>query len=143
MPFEILETITKQNAAPTAKLSYLRHVRKGKEMDRSKVKPNLTVTMPTTICLSKAEKFQIFIGSGVDSGKLRICGLKKGVPGGVKAKEFKTHIILRFGYVPTLGDEIFDKVECAIVRVDTDTYDLTVPSECLPAPVAKGVKAVA
>ena len=127
MPFEIIETVTKDNQPPMASVSYMRHVRKGKEMDRSKIKPKLIVTLPTVICISKCKKFRILIGTGADRGKIRIEGLKQGVPGGIKATDFKGYIMLRFGHVPSFGDEIFEGVKCPIVRVDEDTYDLKIP----------------
>jgi hypothetical protein len=131
MPFELLETQTKDNMPPMASLSYLRHVRKGKEMDRGKIKPRLTVTLPTKICISKQKKFAIYVGTGTDRGKVRVCGLKPGVPGGVKGTDFKSHVIIRFGHVPKLGDEIFDGIKCPIVRIDDDTYEIAVPDGLL------------
>lgn len=125
MPFEVLETQTKENMPPTASLSYLRAIRKGKEGRADKIKPKLTVTLPTVICVSKCKKFRILVGTGQDRGKLRIEGLKPGIPGGVKGTDFKNHLVLRFGHVPKLGEEIFDGVRCPIVRIDDDTYELT------------------
>jgi hypothetical protein len=125
MPFEDLETITKANMPPQASLSYMRQIRKGKEIDRDKVKPKLILTLPTSIVISKCEKFCIQIGSGQDFGKMRVIGMKKGVPGkGVKPSEFKSYLVLRFGYVPKFGDEIFDGMKCPIVRIDDDTYEI-------------------
>lgn len=133
MPFEVLETQTKANMPTTALLSYLRHVRKGKEADRGKVKPKLIVTLPTAICISKKPKFAIYVGTGSDRGKVRICAIAAGVPGGIKATDFKSFLVIRFGYVPRFGDEIFDGIRCPIVRVDDDTYELTVGVELLAA----------
>ena len=133
MPFELLETQTKENMPPMASLSYLRSVRKGKEMDRAKVKPKLIVTLPTSICISKCKKFAIFVGTGADRGKVRICGLKQGAVGGVKATDFKSHIIMRFGFVPKFGDEIFDGMKCPVSRIDDDTYEIKVDADLLVA----------
>lgn len=133
MPFELLETQTKENMPPMASLSYLRQVRKGKEMDRGKVKPKLTVTLPTVICVSKCKKFSIFVGTGTDRGKVRICGLKPGTAGGIKATDFKNHLIIRFGFVPRFGDEIFDGMKCPVARIDDDTYEIKVDLDLLAA----------
>jgi hypothetical protein len=131
MPFEELETVRKDNMPPAALLSYMRQVRKGKEMDRGKIKPKLIVTIPTVICVSKCEKFIVQVGTGADKGKMRIVGVKKGVPGknAVRGTVFKTAIIMRFGHVPRFGDEIFDGVRCSIVRRDDDTYEITLPDD--------------
>jgi hypothetical protein len=128
MPFEELDTERKDNMPPTALLSYLRAVRKGKEMDRAKIKPRLIVTLPTVFCTSKCEKFTISIGSGADHGKMMITGVKKGVPGknAVTGKVFKTTLVMRFGYVPKFGDEIFDGVRCKVTKMDDDHYVLIV-----------------
>ena len=32
-------------------------------------------------------------------------------------------------YVPRFGDDIFDGMKCNIVRIDEDTYELTIPPE--------------
>jgi hypothetical protein len=133
MPFEDLETHTRGNAPPMASLSYLTHARKNpakpKKAGTPPPQPKLLVTLPTTICISKCKKFSIAIGTGVDRNKLRVTGLKPGVPGGVMGVDFKGHIKLHFGYVPRFGDDIFDGVKCTIVRVNDDTYDLIIPPE--------------
>jgi hypothetical protein len=132
MPFEDLETHTKANTPPMASLSYLTHARntaKPRKAGTPPPKPKLLVTLPTVICISKCKKFAIAVGTGADRNKLRITGLKPGVPGGVTGVNFKAFIRLHFGHVPRFGDDIFDGVKCAIVRVDDDTYDLTVPPE--------------
>jgi hypothetical protein len=133
MPFEDLETHTKANTPPMASLSYLTHARKNPAKPRKAgappPKPKLLVTLPTAVCISKCKKFSIAIGTGADSNKLRVTGLKQGVPGGVSPHDFKAYIKLHFGYVPRFGDDIFDGVKCTIVRVNDDTYDLTIPPE--------------
>jgi hypothetical protein len=135
MPFEELETETKANMPPMASLSYLTGKRKDSK-NKGIMKPKLIVSLPTSIVISKCEKFVIQIGTGQDFGKLRIVGLQKGVPGkGVSPTDFKAHIMLRFGHVPCFGDEIWDGVQVPIVRVDDDIYDLTVPREILPQEV--------
>lgn len=123
MPFEVLETETRGNETPRASLSYLRHVRKGKEMDRAKVKPKLIITLPTVICISKKKRFYILVGTGQDSGKIRLVGTDEERKG-VKPSEFKSFLVLRFGYVPALGDEIFDGAKCDICKISEDTYEI-------------------
>ena len=123
MPFEVLETQTKGNEPPMASLSYMRHVRKGKEIDRGKVKPKLIITLPTVICISKKKRFYILVGTGQDCGKIRVVGTNEERKG-VKPSEFKSFLVLRFGYVPALGDEIFDGAKCDILRVDEDTCEI-------------------
>lgn len=128
MPFEELETIRRDNLPPMASLSYLRKVRKDKEFDRGKIKPQLTISVPSVIFISKKERFQLLLGTGQDANKLRIratADQKKGT----KLSEFKTYFILRFGYVPKLGDEIFDNIRCDIKRINDDEYDVIVPAE--------------
>lgn len=139
MPFEVMETETKDSARPLASLSYMRHVRKGREMDRSKYKPKLIVTLPTVVCISKKERFEIMVGTGEDQGKVRIAGTadKKR---GVKASDFKNYIILRFGYVPALGDEIFDGVKVAVEKISEDVYELNVPPELFKDAAVKLLK---
>lgn len=147
MPFEELDTVRKDNMPPTASISYLRNVRKGKDLERGKIKPKLIVTLPTVYCTSKCEKFTISIGSGADYGKMLITGVKKGVPGknAVTGKAFKTALVMRFGYVPKFGDEIFDGVRCVVTKMDDDHYVLTVeeadmkslPFEVPTAPLRK------
>jgi hypothetical protein len=144
MPFEELDTERKDNMPPTALLSYLRQVRKGKEMDRAKVKPKLIVTLPTVFCTSKCEKFVIAVGTGADRGKMLLTGVKKGVPGknAVVARVFKTYLVMRFGYVPRFGDEIFDGLRCPVTKMDDDNYVLILPEEinlvdAAPVPLRK------
>ena len=128
MPFEELDSVRKDNMPPEASLSYHRYIRKGKE-PKPDAKPRLLVTLPTVFCTSKCEKFVIMLGTGADSGKMRLQGVKKGVPGknAVKATVHKTWLSMRFGYIPKFGDESFDGVRCAVVKIDDDNYDLIFP----------------
>lgn len=60
MPFEELETITKANEPPSAVLTYMRppaRAKPGKDYDREKVKPRLTVTLPTKVFISQKKAF--------------------------------------------------------------------------------------
>jgi len=124
MPFEVVETVTKENMPPTVLISYMRPKRKGKdaECDRGKVKPKLTMTVPTSIFISKAETFLLLVGTGADAGKARIKASKD--KKAIKPSEFKSHLIFRFGFVPKLGDEIFDGERCAIRRLTDDEYEI-------------------
>lgn len=133
MPFEELECETRENAKKLAKLSYMPSRRKGKTGDGPR-KPMLIVTLPTVHFISKASRFKIFVGSGSETGVLRIMAVPEGSPGGVKPHEFRTHVILRFGHVPKLGEDMWDSVACDVTRMDDDTYDMTPPPSCLPAP---------
>lgn len=131
MPFEELEVVFKYAGPPRAKLSYMRNARKGKggEVNREKLKgktPQLIVSLPTVVFLSKAKTFKLLLGSGNERNILRVkAGEGKNV---AQAKDFKNHVILRFGYVPRFGDDIFDQMECNIERVDNDTYDIVLPA---------------
>ena len=127
MPFEIVETETKDNMPPTALISYMRPKRKGGgEYDRSKVKPRLTVTLPTVVCgVAKSERFLFLLGSGTDAGKARIKGTKD--KKGVKPSEFKSHLVMRFGHVPKFGDDIFDGERCAVRKINDEEYEIDVP----------------
>jgi hypothetical protein len=134
MPFEDLETVTNENAAPTATLSYLRHIKKDNVAARSRVKPKLLITVPTAIFITKKERFMLQVGTGAQKGALRIKCVAKGVPGAVaKGTDFRNHVKLKFGYVTKLGDEIFDGMKCAFTRVDDDTYEIKIDLEALYA----------
>lgn len=136
MAFEELDIVTKHNVTRTAKLSYMRHVRKDKngEPDRRKLetaKPKLVIYVPTAIFISHAKAFRILLGSGPDAGKLRIQAGKPDDKNAAKPKDQKNCVRLDFGYVPRLGDECWDGVESEITKVTDDVYDLTVPAAVL------------
>ena len=80
MPFEVLETHSKENMPPTASLSYLRSVRKGKEGSAKIKQPKLIVTLPTVICVSKCKKFRILVGTGALPGLFRTDVIELGAP---------------------------------------------------------------
>lgn len=136
MAFDELECETKDNAKKLAKLSYMPSRRKPGKDDGAGRKPMLLVTLPTVHFISKGARFKIMIGSGNDAGTLRIV---KAETGGVKPHEFKSHVILRFGHIPKLGLDMWDAVQCEVTRVDDDTYDMTPPKSCFPAPVVEVV----
>lgn len=132
MSFEIAETETKDNMPPTALLSYMRPKRTAKnpakagDYDRSKVKPKLIITVPTSLFIAKSLRFQLLFGTGADAGKLRLKGVKDGKHS-VKPTEFKAHLLLRFGHVPKLGDEIFDGERCPLKRLSDEEYEIEAP----------------
>jgi hypothetical protein len=131
MPFEVLETESKDNMPPTALVSYMRPKgragKNGAAYDRSKIKPRLTITVPTVICIAKSERFMLLLGTGSDKGKLRIKGTKD--KKGVKPTEFKSHFVMRFGHVPKFGDEIFDGERCPLRRLSDEEYEIDIPFE--------------
>jgi hypothetical protein len=132
MPFEDLETVTKENEAPTATLSYLRHTRKDNPGARARVTPKLTITVPTKIFITTKERFRLQVGTGSDKGRMRIIGVAKGVPGAVgRGADFKNHVKLKFGFVPRLGDDAFDGMKCPFVRIEQDVYELKIEDEIL------------
>lgn len=122
MPFETIETFTKTNMPPTAKISYMR---RGSDPD---AKPQLVISIPTTVCgVAKAEKFVLMIGTGADLSKIRVRGLS--IPGteGIMPKELKNAFVFRFGYVPKLGDDIFDGERRPVKKITDDEFEITVP----------------
>lgn len=129
MPFELVEILTKDTMPPTACLTYMRPKgRGGKPVDREKVKPKLIVTLPTVVCgVAKSERFLLLMGTGADAGKVRIKGTKKDDKKGVKPGEFKSHIMLRFGHVPKLGNAIFDQMHCPVRRINDEEYEIDAP----------------
>jgi hypothetical protein len=131
MPFEVLDTLTKENMPPTASISYMRHVRKGKEMDRGKIKPKLIVTLPTVLVTTKREKFAVAVGTGQDQGKIRISALAKGAVGGIKGTVMKKTLVLRFGIVPRLGDEIFEGDRYPVKKIGEDDWEIELTFDML------------
>ena len=134
MPFEIAETESKDNMPPTALLSYMRPKGRGKavvkggaDYDRTKVKPKLIISVPTVLVIAKSPRFVLLIGTGAEAGKLRLRGVKDGTKNSVKPTEFKAHLLLRFGYVPKLGDDIFDGERCPLKRISDEEYEIDAP----------------
>jgi hypothetical protein len=131
MPFETLEIVTKKNMPPVAKLSYMRPEARGKSAGRSRpdAKPQLIIAIPTTICgTAKAKTFALALGSGADRGKLRVRGLTgKDAMGGVEPKELKHTFVFRFGFVPKLGDDIFDGEHRPVRKISDDEFEIEVP----------------
>lgn len=99
-----------------------------KNYDREKVKPKLIVTLPTVVCgVAKSERFLFLLGTGADAGKIRIKGAKKDDKKAVKPSEFKSHLMLRFGHVPKLGNAIFDGMHCPVKRISDEEYEIEAP----------------
>lgn len=135
MPFEVLETVSSTKRRVAASISYMRPNRKKKgqrfEPDGEDPKrlPALIVTLTTATFISKAARFQVLIGTGADADKLRIQACPD--DRGVAPVEFTSHCIFRFGHVPAMGEDAFDKIDCALTRVSDDVYDVTVKSGIL------------
>lgn len=133
MPFDNLETITRDNMPPTALISYMpsrgRGTSGGKVKEGSK--PRLVITLPTTVCgTAKADRWVLQLGSGNDAGKLRIKGLPKNSPakqGGVLPSEMKNCFKWNFGFVPKLGDDHFDGERKPVRKISDDEFEIDVP----------------
>jgi hypothetical protein len=129
MSFENLETVTKQNMPPMAKISYMPPQGRGKSVAKHNKdpKPQLIVSIPTTVCgTSKAKSFALLLGTGADAGKIRIKGSKTG-GAGVEPKELMHAFIFRFGFVPKLGDDHFDGEHRPVRKVSDDEFEIDVP----------------
>jgi hypothetical protein len=127
MSFEALENVTKRDMPPRAKLSYLRPTGRGKSAGKSRdeVQPQLLISIPTTICgTAKAKTFVLLLGAGTDAGKLRVKG---GKDKGVEPKELKHAFVFRFGFIPRLGDEIFDGEHRPVRKIGDDEFEIEVP----------------
>lgn len=131
MPFDELETQTRQNAPPTATISYCHATEKGK---RGGAKPRLTIAIPTTVCgTSKSAAFKLLIGSGEDRGKLRIKGQAKTKAGdakveGVEPSQHAHFFRWNFGFVPLLGeDETFEGEKRPVKKINDEEFEIDVP----------------
>ncbi len=128
MPFETLQTITKDNQPPTAKLSYLRPKDRKTGQSKRDSKPNLKITIASTVCgTSKSELYELLLGTGADAGKIRVKGIdtkrspKKGH--GVKVKQLMHAFVWDFGYVPKLGEDIFED-RCEVTKIGDEEYEI-------------------
>jgi hypothetical protein len=129
MSFETLETITKQNMPPNAKLSYMTPQGRGKGATKlvRDPKPQLIVSIPTTICgMSKAKTFVLSLGTGKGAGKLRVVGCAKNEKG-IEPSQLKHSFVFRFGYVPKLGDDHFDGEHRPVRKIGDDEFEIDVP----------------
>ncbi|WP_316214331.1 hypothetical protein [Bradyrhizobium sp. SZCCHNR2032] len=125
MSFIEIEFIPRGNEAPQAKLSYLRP-KKRDGSNKPGAKPELRITIPTAICgAAKAEHFTLKVGAGDSAGKVRVAAAAK-MGTGIKPSELKHVFVFKFGYVPQLGEDIFDDERCAVRKIDADTFELDV-----------------
>lgn len=120
--FVDIETHTKTNRPPAATLSYMRT---GKKTEQ----PTLKIVIPTTITgqAKKDTTFKLQLSSGPEYSLLRVTSDKTGK--GVKAAHMKWATRFHFGYVPKLGDEIFDGERFPVPKVDDNTYDIRLPAK--------------
>ncbi|MGA9855080.1 MAG: hypothetical protein WBR29_07385 [Gammaproteobacteria bacterium] len=123
MPFEVAEIETGPMKQIRASVRYMRHHSK---KSGPKGLPLLLVSVPTAVVISKAEYFQLLVGTVGDVQKLRIKGVKVKA-GGVKPTEFHHHLMLRFGHIKQYGEEIFDTTYCPIRRINDDEYEIELP----------------
>jgi hypothetical protein len=137
MPFENIETITKDNMPPTALISYMPTQRHGKNAGKVKKdsKPRLVITLPTTLCgTAKSDRWALLLGSGADKGKLRIKGTKSSpVKQGIKPTEMKNCFKWNFGFVPKLGEDHFDGERRPIKKISDDEFEIDVPASWFEA----------
>ena len=152
MPFDSVETHTKENMPPTALISYMKPKARGSKNGKPAAsqgdrRPSLTISIPTTICgVSKSERFELQIGTGADAGKLRIVGNGRRAPDGPEAvvmelgreKGVKPHELancfkFNFGYVPRLGDEIFDGERRPVKKISDDIFEIAIPASWFKA----------
>lgn len=126
MPFETLETITRENRPPQATISYERFQRKDRV---ARGEPRLMVFIPTTLAgLCKRDRFRFDLGTGIDAGRARISGLAKGVPGaGVAGSMMKNALRINFGFVPALGDEAAAGEKVNVRKIDDNTWEIDLP----------------
>ncbi len=131
MPFEALETFTKDNMPPQATISYERFKRKAKP-GSAKGKPRLLIYIPTTLAgLTRAERFSFDLGTGADHGKARITGLKKGAVGGQKGSMLEHMLRINFGYVPAFGDDADTSAageKVNVRKIDVDCWEIDLPA---------------
>lgn len=133
MAFHEIETVTKTNQPPTAKLTYMRPKVRGTGQSKPGTDPQLKVTIPTTICgTAKAEKYVLQLGSGDDLGKIRITGSNSDTA--IKPRELMHAFVFSFGYVPRLGDEMFDDERGVVTKVAPDTFEIKVRASLFPMP---------
>lgn len=127
MPFEILETVARDTRVAMASVSYERGKgRNGVIRDR---RPRLRVSIPTVFAgLCKRDRFRIDVGTGADAGRARISGLAKGVPGAsAPGTMMKNALVVRFGFVPMLGEDAAAKEFVPVRKLDDNTWEIDLP----------------
>ena len=72
------------------------------------------------------------LGSGADKGKIRIKGGKS--KEGVEPKQLMHAFVFRFGYVPKLGDDIFDGGHRPVRKISDDEFEIDAPAEWFNEP---------
>lgn len=126
--FEEAETISSSHKTPMATLSYMRP--KSRKTGQNKVgsKPQLHITIPTVLCgTSKSDRWVIMIGSKENKGKLRVQGVPKSDKSekGIEPTQLKHCFRWNFGYVPKLGEDIFDGGHCPIKKISDEVYEIS------------------
>ncbi len=126
MPFETLETVTKQNRPPMAAISYMRPSRKGEH--KKGVKPQLLISIPTALsAISKKKFFVLQIGRGADKGKARITGQNAKSKATIEPKCMKHTQIFNFGFVPMLGEDIAGLEHVLVRKISDDEFEVDLP----------------
>lgn len=130
MGFEVLETVTKENAPVVATVSYSRFVRKDKRPASGKlVYPRLLVTIPTVICgISKKKRFVFQLGSGNDGGKARISASGDKDKRGIEPVIMRNAYRFNFGYVPKFGMDAAAAEQVPVRRIDDDHFEIDLPA---------------
>lgn len=126
-----IETQTRANRPPAATLSYMRG---GKKADR----PSLKIVIPSSITgqTKKETTFKLQLSSGSEYSVLRVARDKDGK--GVKPAHMKWATRFNFGFVPTLGEDIFDGERFPVTKVDENTFDIRLPAKFFGAADAAG-----
>ena len=136
MPFEVLETEPKELSVPTALIQYMRPMPRGKKdptkaakYNRATVRPQLKITLPTTICgTGKAKAHVLLLGTGTDKGKARIKGAPDGNLKAVEPKELAHSFTWNFGFVPKLSDEIADAERVPCRKIGDNEFEIDLPA---------------
>lgn len=127
MPFETVETIKNTAKATGAKITYLRKSSPTGKRPNPDKKPRLSISIPNTVCGAvKAKAFTLLFGTGKDLGRIRIKGVKAG--DGIEPTLLMHATVFRFGYVPKLGDDIFDGGHRPVRKVGDDEFEIEVPA---------------
>lgn len=127
MPFEQLETSPRPSHVKSGTISYKGG--KYKKGDRAKVLPKLTIGISATVCgpyfNPQGVKFGLLIGTGDEKGKARIQPVEKG---GITPSVTHGGCVIRFGYIPSLGEDEAAKEDLDIKLVGTNTFEFVLPA---------------